>query len=286
MFRVMAIQYETGNQATEFDSEYAANGVIVSTFDLAIPGVERGQLSTLNHIPRIVGIGADVTHASVGDTVVTSHSVVARSKHKDHDKYSEWTDDVSKLAIPKGGNGTVQIGTILATQDLNETPILHSHYLDFERVPVGSFNGVTVGSFCRGDGTEFDGTALCYDVPILDRDKPILEEDFADSTKGLAVMGKETNWLHGFAVEMFLQHSAEEAVQLIGEGLDVDEDQDEDASLFELWVQGRKYRVRITSLDFSVARETYIPIPGLENMGRFLFRAEAIEGEVIEMEAL
>ncbi len=283
LFRVMGHQYEFGAQATEFDDTYPQQGVLTSTFDLAIPGVPSGALKELSTIERVIGYGADVTHATVNDVRVTSHLVLARSKHYDDPLYSDWTEDPASLEIPANGEGTVQISTILATEDLSQTPLLHSHFFDFERTPDD--NGMVVGSFLRGDGSEFAGTATAFDVPIMSTDKPILDEQFADFSKGYGVMGRESRWLHGFGVEFYLQSAAEEAVSLVGEGLEYDEDQDEEASLFQIWIQGRKYVVRVTGLAPAIEdREAYQPIPGLEHDGKWLIWAEGVEGEIIRVE--
>ena len=284
LFRVMGFQFEHGSQPTAFNDDYAIIGSIVSTFDMSIPGVPQGELETFTDIMEITGIAADVTHIIDDNGIpITSHSVQARIKPYDAADYGPWTSNPEELEIPKYGYATVQLGTILSTSDINQTPVLHSHYVEFMRVPRGSENGNVVGSFCRADGTEFDGTALVYDVPVIKPEKPIFVEDLANNRQGFAIMGDTIKWLRGFGIECALESTAREIMELLGEGLESDDEDQNDASTFTLWIQRKNLQVRILDMDIKpTSREAYDPILGMEEEGRWVFAATGLEGEVID----
>ena len=282
LIRVMGFQNELGSIMTDFTTAHASSGSLTSTFDMGVPGVPQGALKTLSGVKRLVRMGATVLHDTGG---ATSHIVEARSKaYEDGDWPRDpitdeyvWVDNVADLEI----NDQIQIRTTLSTSDLDVTPVLHEHFLDFEReFPLGR----GFGSLCRADGTEFDGTAILYNFPPVRNQKPITEEEFADHSRGFGVMGVSTDWARGFGVEFALNSASEDFMRLQGQGAEAGYAGDEDAvaSVFVAEYLGKRYALRI--LDAEVQpddREGHDPITGMENEGRWLMRAEGIEAEVL-----
>lgn len=286
LFRVMGFQMEFGSVATQWTDDYIQQGSLVNTFDMAIPGVpsEAGELETLAPITRVTNFGADVTHVHDSNGVpITSHTTVARSRYYDDSEYSVWTTEPESLSVPEDGQGYVQLGTVISTNDIEETPVLHNHFLEFERNPKGSMNGKVTGSLCRSDGSEFDGTAQVYNFPSPRAQRPITTTEYANRTRGFSVMGETTTWLRGLGIECYTESTAREIMSLVGEGFgDDEEENDLFASTFTAWIQGKIFRIRILELDLAPNRDTYMPIEGMENEGRWIYMAEDVEAEVVD----
>lgn len=284
LYRVMGLQNELGATMTEFSDDYVGFGSLVSTFDLAVPGVPEGELESLSGISRLVRIGADVTHVFESGVQVTRHTVFARARHRDDAEFPEgggWTTDIADLDYVDE-NYIVQVGTILSTTDIEETPVLDSHYLYFERVTDSG--SAAIGTLCRSDGTEFDGTALVYNFPNVRRERPLITETFADNTGGFAEMGQSRYWVRGFGLQVFLNSTAEELMALVGEGLEVDDDGDEEAGTLIAEIYGERYRLRVLNINLlSEEREAYLDIAGTDEK-RWLIQAEDLEGEVMARE--
>jgi hypothetical protein len=194
--------------------------------------------------------------------------------------WSDWVDDLADL--PDGEWDEARIRTTLETDDLDVTPQLHSHFIDFER--KNDFAPEAFGSLLRSDGTEFPGTVTLYDFPPIRTQHPVLQEEFADGSRGFANMGKATKWARGFGIECYLQSTAEEITELIGEQR---EDQTEDeASVLVAEIRGRRHALRIVEMEFPPPEnsEAHDPIEGMEEDGRWNLRAEGIEGEVLGSE--
>lgn len=285
-FRVMGIQNEVGAQATEFVDDYYPQGSLISTFDMSIPGVPTNtrELATLAPITRIIGIGSEVTHEfNPSGDALTSHLTLARARYHDDTEYGPWTEDPEQLFVFGEGNYYVQVATVLATSDLDYSPVLHNHYIDFERNPIGSNNGVVTGSFCRADGSEFDGTAQVYNFPSPREQRTITTATLASGRQDFGTLGEAVTWLRGLGIECYTESTAREIMQLVGEGIgDTEDDNDQFASTFTAWIQGKIYRIRILDLALTANRESYMPIEDMEYEGRFLFNAEDVEAEIID----
>lgn len=283
LWRVMGMQNEIGAVATEFSDDYVDFGSMVSTFDLAIPGVPEDELHTLAYVDRIVGFGADVTHVNVGGDQITDHTVFVRFKHRNDDEYGEWYTSVSEIeGFQIGSDYHVQVGTILSTTNINYTPVLRSHYIDFERST--DMHSAAIGQLVRYDGTEFDGTCLVFDFPNIKRERPLIEDVSADNTPGFAEFGNSRYWARGFGIQCFLNSTAEEIMSLVGEGIANDSDTDDDAGTFIAEIYGERYRLRILSIDLlSPDRQGYLPMRG-SNEKRWLIEASGIAGELMARE--
>jgi hypothetical protein len=280
LYRIMGLQNELGAVMTSWTADLAAQGFLISTFDLAIPGVPEDSkaFEEQSGVRKIVKFDAEVTHPEGGDT---SHLVEARSKAhgQDDSQYTTWTTDPGDLPLH---NKIIQVKTTLETTDLLITPELHSHYVDFIR-DVSTFKGY--GVLCRSDGTELDGGVVVFEFPPIQKQNPIVEETFADNTGGFGTMGQGRFWANGFGAECYLDSTAEELMALIGEeqensltGL-----ADEDSSTVVVEYLGKRHVLRVLALQLvPVTRDAHVEVDGLEYDGKWLHRAEGIRGESLD----
>lgn len=293
LIRVAGLQYETGNQMTEYNDEFGTSGSLIATFDLAVPGLdeearESAAFRTIGEIKRITGIGAEVIHEFDDNGVqITDAAVFARSKHYDDEDYTEFFADPEDVPIPYKGQGTIQVGVILSTTDTTVSPVLVYPYLDFERnIPAGP----GFGQLLRPDYTEFPGTVLVYNFPPVDQGRKVGEEEMANETIAYSTSGPGIPRVRGYGLEAYLRSTATEIMKLVGEqmnaGILTTDDEAETASSVFAEIYGKRYRLRLTeSPEFSQVDDlSYMAVPGMEYDGRWLLQAEGLTSVVVREE--
>lgn len=281
LFRIMGGQHERGEAMTPFSIEHEEEGSLITTFDMGVPGVPQGELPQHAKVKWYVDMDAEVTEAMVNGEVVSSYLVEAAVKTYASGSYSSFTTDLEALEVPSDTGYNLRLRTTLSTEDITVTPEMNSHFIDFEREYE---MGAGFGALCRSDGTEFDGTVRVFDFPPTRNQKPIISEEYADRTKGFGVMGESTRYARGFGIECYLNSTAEEIVELIGE-FGSDEFDDEDASAFLIEIFDTRYLARILDMEIvPVTRESHRPIPGMEADGGWILQATGIEAEILSWE--
>lgn len=277
LYRIGWPQNELGNVMTAWTDDHAPSGSLVSTFDMGVPGVPQGSLATLSLIKRVIRFGAEVTPDDSAPAGTTGYTIEARSKSYAGSTWSAWVTDIEDFEP----NDLIEVRTTLTTSDVNYTPELHSHFLDFERDSGLPGHGI----LCRVDGTEFNGGCTLSDFPPSNPETPRVDEEYADGSRGFGLMGKETRWARGFSVECQLNSTASEIMAIAG-GESITDDPDE-ASCFVGEYLGRRYLLRILDMELKPDnREAHKPIPGMESDGAWNIKADSLEGEVLDEEPL